>query len=329
MIESSISVCFAFNGDADGLISQHLLELSGILPSFRVTGLKREIVLLEQLPRLKTASVYVFDISLDVNRSGLMNLLENPEVEVIWFDHHEAGAIPDSPRLKAHILNARGTCTALIVHTEFPGLDPRWAAMAAFGDNLPEAGEALLRPLNISGAESTVLREAGELLNYNAYGETVEDVLFHPLEIAKRLSRFNDPLLFIRESGFFEPLREQLHKDESNLNAIVPEEEKANAKIYRLPCESWARRMGAIFANRFALKNPDCAIGVLHLLSNGDYQVSIRSPRNDRAGVFAPASDLAREFPTGGGRALAAGINRLPSEAVSNFKKRFFELYAP
>src|SRR4051812_29914479 len=113
MTPSHIPACFVFNGDADGLISQHLLELHGISPTLRITGLKREIVLLDRLSELENANIHVFDISLDVNRSALMRLLEKPGIQVTWFDHHESGILPDSPRLKATISNARGTCTAL------------------------------------------------------------------------------------------------------------------------------------------------------------------------------------------------------------------------
>ncbi len=330
MTSSSNSTCFVFNGDADGLISQHLMALSGITPTLRITGLKREIVLLERIsPPRNTNSifaVYVFDISLDANRTGLMRLLENSGIQVRWFDHHEAGALPDSPRLQARILNTRGTCTAMLVHGELKNSDARWAAMAAFGDNIPEAGDALLRPLKIPASEAALLREAGELLNYNAYGETNEDVLFHPLEVAERLSRFKDPLEFIRESGLFEPLREQLRKDESHAERLSPEAEKGFAKIYEFPAEPWARRIGATFANRAALKNPASAIAALHPLRDGSYQVSIRAPRSRQ--VAGLASDLAREFPTGGGRALAAGINKLPKEEIPAFNRRFFEFYA-
>jgi len=336
MNQSQVSACFIFNGDADGLISQHLVELSGVHPSVRITGLKREIMLLERLPPpVEAIDIYVFDISLEANRRGLLPLLEKPGVRITWFDHHEAGVLPGSPRLKAHIFNGRGTCTALLVHAAFPGSDPRWAAMAAFGDNVPEAGEALLRSLGIDEAEAASLREAGELLNYNAYGETAEDVLFQPLEVAERLSFFADPLEFIRACGFFEPLRRQFQQDETESRKVLPRQETGSAKIYLLPDSPWARRFGGTFANRISRENPACALAVLHPLRgthDGFYKVSIRAPRvGTRAGGKADvplASDLAREFSTGGGRALAAGINRLPADELPVFEKRFLEVYS-
>jgi hypothetical protein len=335
MNRSQVFTCFIFNGDADGLISQHLLKLSGVTPTLRITGLKREIMLLERLPpSLESANVYVFDISLEANRGALLPLLEKPGINLTWFDHHEAGVLPDSVRLKTHISNGRGICTALLVHGALPGCDPRWAAMAAFGDNIPEAGEALLLPLEVEMAEVAMLREAGKLLNYNAYGETVDDVLFHPAEVAERLASFRAPFEFIRESGIFEPLRRQFQEDETQAQKVLPRKEKGSARIYLLPDASWARRIGGAFANRISLENPTFAAAVLHPLIGGVYQVSIRAPRLQKAGEQGKAaqipfaSDLAREFPTGGGRALAAGINRLPASELPVFEKRFFDIYS-
>ncbi len=326
MTPSHIPICFVFNGDADGLISQHLQELDGIAPTLRITGLKREIVLLDRLPGLETANIHVFDISLDVNRSVLMNLLEKPGIQVTWFDHHEPGILPVSPRLNFPIFNARGTCTALLVHASLPKSDPRWAAMAAFGDNVPEAAEALLRSRGTGEKEASLLREAGELLNYNAYGEDAEDVLFHPARIAERLAPFRAPMEFIRESGLFEPLQEQFREDVAQAQNISPHHERDAARMYLLPAQPWARRLGATLANRIALENSDRAVAFLHPLRDGSYRVSIRAPRAGRRGAAA-ASDLAREFPGGGGRALAAGINRLEAGDISAFERRFFDFY--
>ena len=58
---------FVFNGDADGIVSQHLLTLAGIAPDLRVTGLKRDIHLLPRVPESEAApdglDLYVCDIT--------------------------------------------------------------------------------------------------------------------------------------------------------------------------------------------------------------------------------------------------------------------------
>lgn len=319
---------FAFNGDADGIISQHLAKISGIEPAIRITGLKRDLKLLGRIPPGVAAGpldLHVFDVNLRDNLPDLLRLLENPAATVRWHDHHEPGEIPVSSRLKTRIVTARGTCTALLAHADYPGGDPRWAAMAAFGDNLPEAAEALLRPLGLHPIEVRELCEAGELINYNAYGEDENDVLFQPLEVAERMAAFTDAAAFIRRSGWIGPLRDQFRDDMEKMGGLVADEARPGASLYRLPDAAWARRLGSTFANRAALADPGRAIAALHPLQGGSFQVSIRAPRGR---PDAPAaSSLASEFPSGGGRALAAGINALSAEDVARFARRFFEVY--
>jgi hypothetical protein len=319
---------FVFNGDADGIISQHLAKISGVEPAIRVTGLKRDLKLLARLPASLASApleLHVFDINLRDNLPDLLRLLENPATTVRWHDHHEPGEIPESPRFKPRIVTARGTCTALLVHADSPAADPRWAAMAAFGDNIPEAAEALLRPLGLHPIEVRELCEAGELVNYNAYGEDENDVLFQPLEVAERMAPFAKADDFIRRSGLIQPLRDQFRDDMEKMGAFSADEARPGASLYRLPDAAWARRLGSTFANRAALADPGRAIAALHPLRGGSFQVSIRAPRG-RADAAA-ASALASEFPSGGGRALAAGINRLEAADVDRFARRFFEVY--
>jgi len=335
------SSVFAFNGDADGIISQHLLALAHGEPARRVTGLKRDLKLLRHVDQPYThaglheehLTLYVCDINLRDNRDDLLRLLQNPTTLVTWYDHHEPGDIPSSIRLTTRISTSRGACTGLLVHADLLaqglGQDPRWAALAAWGDNLPEAAEALLAPLHPTAESYSALREAGTLLNYNAHGENPSDVLFQPLDVATRMAAFRDPEAFIRESGFIEPLRRQMEEDEEKMVGLggeVVTSGHGEAALYTLPGEAWARRMGSTWASRAALEHPGRAIAMLHPLDDGHYQVSIRAPRNRKDAP--PASALAGEFPSGGGRALAAGINRMPAADIEVFRRRFFDTYS-
>ena len=57
--------------------------------------------------------------------------------------------------------------------------------------------------------------------------------------------------------------------------------------------------------------------------SNGNYLISVRAPLNDKRG----AAELCMQFPTGGGRAAAAGINDLPADSVDAFVEAFAQTY--
>ena len=59
----------------------------------------------------------------------------------------------------------------------------------------------------------------------------------------------------------------------------------------------------------------DRAHAVLTVKENGNYLVSVRAPMINKQG----AADLCMQFPTGGGRAGAAGINDLPAESLDDF----------
>ena len=65
-----------FNGDADGLCAVHQLLLDNPVRTELVTGLKRDIRLLERIKAQAGERVKVLDISLNSNRAALMQLLE-------------------------------------------------------------------------------------------------------------------------------------------------------------------------------------------------------------------------------------------------------------
>ena len=95
---------YAFNGDADGLFALQQLRLAGASADERtaalITGVKRDIALLGRVEAVAGDHCTALDISLDVNRVGLMALLEKG-VQVRYFDHHFAGDIPQDAKLEA------------------------------------------------------------------------------------------------------------------------------------------------------------------------------------------------------------------------------------
>ncbi len=317
---------YLFNGDADGMISQHILEMALGTPHLRITGLKREVQLLHKLPALAAARIHVFDISMRRNQNELPAILAGENIHVTWYDHHDPGEIAEHPRLTTHIQQAPGTCTAVIVHGLYERAYPLWAAMAAFGDNLPATAEALTTDAGISAAETALLRKTGVLLNYNAYGENPGDVRFLPAHLARHMSSFSSALDFCRDESIFGPLGDQFASDQARCEGLEALLDLPSARALLIPNVDWARRFAATWANQRILANPSQALAMIQPRTDGTFLVSIRAPHRPDGPAFS-AADLAAEFPTGGGRKLAAGINVLPANDVKRFVERFGKFF--
>ena len=86
-----------FNGDADGICALHQLRLSTPLVSELVTGVKRDITLLQRLSGVRGCTITVLDISMEVNKSMLLELLDHQNT-IQYFDHHFSGEIPPTQK---------------------------------------------------------------------------------------------------------------------------------------------------------------------------------------------------------------------------------------
>ncbi len=333
---------FVFNGDADGLVAQHILHLTLGPAEVLLTGRKRDIRLLAKLPPLRDdglQDIHVLDLSLRQNLDALPGLLAYRNVRVTWYDHHEPGDPPVDDRLILHVNQAPGLCTAVIVDGVTGRQHPQWAALAAFGDNLPATAEGLLKPLGLASRAVGELERAGRLLNYNAYGEMPGDGLCDAADLALRMRPFVSALDFAREEKIFAPLEEQFRADQTHFSNVPCLVDTPRAQAFLVPEESWARRYAGTWANDWARANPTRAVAILHPRQEGGYLVSLRAPREagrpshtagGPQGVSSvrPASGLASEFPTGGGRALAAGINVLPESDLEKFLSRFADYFS-
>jgi hypothetical protein len=185
------------------------------------------------------------------------------------------------------------------------------------------------------------LRRVGVLLNYNAYGDEPGDALFDAADIAVRMAGIPSALDFCWEQSLIAPLAARFDEDRELFHQLAPLVESASACAYLVPDEAFARRYGATWANERVMQKPSEALAVIHPRKNGTYTVSIRSPRDWRAagamegkdakegkdGAVRSAAELAKEFPTGGGRKLAAGIDVLPADQLQRFTDRFREFY--
>ncbi len=158
-----------FNGDADGICALHQLRLDDPRAAELVTGVKRDIGLLERVDAQPGDELTVLDISMKVNAMSLARALANG-ARVRWFDHHASGTIPAHAQLEPHIDTSPDVCTSLIVDGVLGGRHRMWAVVAAFGDNLVSAAVRAAQPLELDHTELARLHELGDCLNYNAYG---------------------------------------------------------------------------------------------------------------------------------------------------------------
>jgi hypothetical protein len=306
-----------FNGDADGICALQQLRLEEPRASVLVTGVKRDVRLLDRVTAAAGDELTVLDISLKANAGGLKRLLETG-ARLRYFDHHAAGEVPRHANLKAFIDTAPDTCTSLIVDRCLEGRQRVWAVVAAFGDNLPGPARRAAAALDLDGAELERLRELGEFINYNAYGDAVDDLHYHPADLFETISHYADPRDFISGEPVFEVLRDALAADTERAAALVPQVAGSGAALYVLPDAAWSRRIHGFFANQLALQHPKRAHALL-VARQGGYTASVRAPVQNPRGADA----LCLKFETGGGRQAAAGINQLPEADYARFVAEF------
>ncbi len=313
-----------FNGDADGICS--LIQLRKVNPrnSTLVTGVKRDISLLERVVGEPGDIVTALDISFEKNASAVNRLLESG-VQLFYADHHKHGDIPDHPNLEVHIDTDPHTCTALIVDRLLQGRYREWAITAAFGDNHSREALELGHARGLSEDQLELLETLGICINYNGYGGDLNDLFYHPAELYLLLLPYESPLEFVAEcSEVFETLQQGYKSDLEKAGHAPVLSQSSCSTSFMLPDERWARRVGGVFGNELANQSPDRAHAVVTDKGDGSYQVSVRAPLNNKQG----ADLLVSRFPTGGGRKAAAGINKLPEHQLDEFLQAFEQQYS-
>ncbi|MBK7000276.1 MAG: acetyltransferase [Rhodoferax sp.] len=311
-----------FNGDADGICALHQLRLAQPLESTLVTGVKRDIALLERVTAQTGDSVTVLDVSLNRNREALLRLLQQG-VRVEYFDHHFADAVAAHPGLNVHIDPAPTVCTSLIVDRHLQGQHRLWAIVGAFGDNLGKSAQPLIQALDLDAPQIAQLRALGEAMNYNAYGDSEADLLVPPAMLYASLRAYANPFDFYANSPNTAKLLEGRRADMERARAQQPAYVLPSGNVYVLPATSWARRVHGSFANELALHATERAHAVLSADARGDYVVSVRAPVARPSG----AEHLCLQFPSGGGRAAAAGIDHLAQERLQEFIDAFKQAF--
>ncbi|MFW2368282.1 MAG: acetyltransferase [Desulforhopalus sp.] len=312
-----------FNGDADGIFSLHQYRLEKPQPrARRITGVKRDIQLLDRVKDVAGKILTVFDVSLDSNRLPLELILANNN-SVVYFDHHFAGDIPQTPALKTFIEQSPDTCTSLIVNDKLAGKHRLWAICGAFGDNLHDSAQTLAKTIGLSEKKTRQLQELGELFNYNGYGTTLSDLHFHPGKLYDAIFPYQSPFDFLENSSQLQDLREGYAEDLEQAMKQNPLDIRGNNRIYRFPDTPWARRVTGVFSNLKARERTKGAHSVISENDDSTLRISVRAPLDNKRG----ADTLCKLFPTGGGRAAAAGINSLPADQLELFIEKFLEYY--
>jgi hypothetical protein len=312
-----------FNGDADGLCALQQLRLEEPRASVLVTGAKRDILLLDRVDAAAGDELTVLDISLRTNATELGRLLR-AGARCRYFDHHAPGEIPQHPNLRTFIDTASDICTSLIVDRYLSGRQRIWAVVAAFGDNMVKSALRVAESLELEAADIGRLRELGECINYNAYGETVDDLHYHPADLFETISHYRDPRDFIEGEPVLEVLKNAYFDDLCHAESIAPERGNDKAVVFILPDAAWSRRVTGIFGNHLAQAQPQCAHAVL-VRKEGGYTVSVRAPVTRASG----ADELCLKFESGGGRKGAAGINLLAESELDRFIEAFERQFSP
>ena len=287
-----------------------------------VTGAKRDIQLLGRVNAAPGDELTVLDISLKSNAAELGRLLA-AGARCRYFDHHAAGEILQHANLSTFIDTAPDICTSLIVDRYLSGRQRIWAVVAAFGDNLVKSALRTAELLELGPAEIERLNELGECLNYNAYGETVDDLHYHPADLFETLSHYRDPRDFIDGEPVFEVLKNAYHDDLDRADGLTPVRGDEASAVFILPDAAWSRRVNGIFGNRLAQSHPRRAHAVL-VTKAGGYTVSVRAALARPHG----ADELCTKFESGGGRKSAAGINLLPESELQCFVAAFREKFS-
>lgn len=315
-----------FNGDADGICALVQLRKANPVESELVTGVKRDIQLLKGVttPTHQQATrITVLDISYEKNTEDVDRLLM-AGAHIDYVDHHKTGKINKHPNLSTNINLSVDVCTSLLVDQKLNGQYRAWALTGAYGDNLITVADELATKSGYSADQARLMNRLGHLLNYNAYGDSVDDLQYCPSALYQKICQYNDPFAFVdTEQEIYSSLIDCYESDIAQANAANIVTKTSTAAVYSLPNKKWARRVSGVFSNSLTNKSPEVAHAVIRQKDNGDYVVSIRAPLNNKYG----ADIVASQFPTGGGRKAAAGINALPETMLDRFCEIFAKQY--
>jgi len=323
MTDAEIRYIDVFNGDADGICALVQLRRSFPKKSLLVTDVKRNINLLKQVEASENTHIMVLDLSLKKNINDVERLLEQGAL-ITYVDHHQTGDIPKHQGLHTDIDLSADICTSLIVDKQMQGQYRAWALTAAFGDNLSDKAMQIGVESGFSIEQLGQLKELGTYINYNSYGTSIDELLFHPAVLYKKMVNFDCPFEFMKhDDDIFNTLSAAYQQDMKKAESCQPIHETDYTAVIQLPNEQWSNRVSGVYSNDLANRYPNRAHAIIKEQGTDCFLVSVRAPLNNKQG----ADVLVSQFPTGGGRKAAAGINALPKDLLNAFISAFDKQY--
>ncbi len=312
-----------FNGDTDGIFAWHQLRLTHPRDAEIVTGVKRDVNLASKVNAEEGDLVTIMDVSHAKNRKDVQRILDSGAI-IEYFDHHDPKELIEHPNITYHINTEPNISTGLIVNSHVNGQNRLWSIATAFGDNHLDLAMNMAKSESLSDEQVLILKQIGLVVNYNSYGQTIEDLFYSPEEIAEAARACgSDIFKFLEQGDIFSTLLENFNADMSSAVCQEPFSISKNGVIYTLPNEAWTHRIMGSFSNHLVSTNKNLACAIAVLNSDGTYRISVRSSINNPHG----AGNLCGNF-GGGGREKAGGINNLPASDMNTFKEEFDKVFS-
>ena len=312
-----------FNGDTDGIFAWHQLRLTHPRDAEIVTGVKRDVNLASKVNAEEGDLVTIMDVSHAKNRKDVQRILDSGAI-IEYFDHHDPKELIEHPNITYHINTEPNISTGLIVNSHVNGQNCLWSIATAFGDNHLDLAMNMAKSESLSDEQVLILKQIGLVVNYNSYGQTIEDLFYSPEEIAEAARACgSDIFKFLEQGDIFSTLLENFNADMSSAVCQEPFSISKNGVIYTLPNEAWTHRIMGSFSNHLVSTNKNLACAIAVLNSDGTYRISVRSSINNPHG----AGNLCGNF-GGGGREKAGGINNLPASGMNTFKEEFDKVFS-
>ena len=123
------------------------------------------------------------------------------------------------------------------------------------------------------------LKEIGETLNYNGYGNEESDLTVHPKDVYLDIQKYRS-FQYKKMSEIYNKINTQMKLDEAELNSSEILHTSETGKIILLP-DTKASIRYSIYSNKQTTDNPSKAFAILTNINEDAYRISIRSPKSN------------------------------------------------